>query len=314
MRYPFGAPVEVGRNLVPNPSIEIDTVTYSALAGAPTLSRSNLAGAFIGSYALRALVTSTSTNDVQIDYPNITILPNTEYTFSFYCRAGTNARNVSALLRYYTAAGAQVGSTVVGAIAANTNTGWTRYTVTATSGATAVRCSPVLRVALPAVGESHYFDGVMLNTGPTAATYFDGTFPVSGTTYYRWLGAPHSSISVAETPGAADYLTPTLSIVTPYEVTRDTRSVVRPLLESSETRAVLVPSGPRSGTISAIFDDPADAMDGLTYFSVASLFHVVDEAYATMWFAVTDGRARFEQNTSVPGKITIPFTETGAPT
>ena len=313
MRYPYGAPVEVGRNLVPNPSIEYDTSTYSVSAGAPTLSRSSLVGAFHGTYALRALITTTATNDIQIDYANITVLPNTEYTFSFYSRAGTNPRDVRALLRFYTAAGVQVGSTVLGTAAFNTNTGWTRYTVTATSGATAVRASPVLRVSAPAIGESHYFDGVMLNTGPAALTYFDGSFPSVGTTIYRWLGMDNASVSVAETPGAGDYLTPALSILKPYRVSREARSHARPLLDSAEVRGVLVPAGPRAGQLQALFSTPAAAMDALAWFSGANVFQVVDEAYASMWFVAADGSVEFEYSEQTPGSLTVPFIETSAP-
>lgn len=313
MRFPFVAPVEVARNLVPNPSMEVNADTYSNSAGAPTLSRSSLVGAFIGLYALRALITTTATNDIQIDYGNITVLPNTEYTFSFYARAGTNPRDVRALLRFYTAAGVQVGSTVLGTSAFNTNTGWTRYTVTATSGATAVRASPVLRVSAPAIGESHYFDGVMMNTGPTAITYFDGSFAPVGTTVHSWVGAQHASASVAQTPGVSDVLAPTLAILKPYTVQREARSFARPLLESSVVRAVLVQAGPRRGELKAVFPTPADAMSALSFFSGASMFLVTGEAYASMWFVVTGGDAQFEQQLAIPGQITIPFTEVSAP-
>lgn len=313
MRYPFASPVEVARNLVPNPSIELDEDSYVALAGAPTLTSSNLVTAWIGARSLRALMTTTSTNDIEIPYTYITILPNTQYTFSFYSRAGTNARDVRAILRFYTAAGAAVGSSTLGTAAFNTNTGWTRYTVTATSGATAVRASPVLRVSAPAIGESHYFDGVMLEVGASATAYFDGSFPEAAGTFYRWVGEANASASVAETVGASDLLTPTLGILTPYTVSREARTTVHTLLDSSDTRTVVMTAGPRRGTLQALFDDASDAMDAVAFFSGATVFEVVDEAYASMWFAVSDGDVQFEQTTEVPGMLTIPFVEVEGP-
>lgn len=308
MRYPFAAPVEVARNLIPNPSIEYDTQSYSVLAGAPTLSRSNLVGGYSGAYALRALATTTATNDIQIDYAYITILPNTEYTFSFYSRAGTNPRAITALIRFYTAGGVQVGSTVGGVGTSNTNTGWTRFTITATSGATAVRASPIMRFSAPAIGESHYFDGMMLNTGPTALAYFDGSFNPSGGTYYRWTGFHDMSASVAETAGASDILTPALGVLKPYSLGREARSVTRALLDSSDTRTVLVPAGPRKGEMQLLFSTASAAMDAVSYFSGQRLYRVTDEAHATMWFSVSDGDVRFDEDVA-PGLVTVPFIE-----
>lgn len=310
MRYPYGAPVEVGRNLIPNPSLEYDTATYSALNGSPTILRTPTA--YVGNWALRALMTTGVTSDIQIDYNSIVILPNTQYTFSFYARNGTSPIPLAALLRFYTAAGTQVGSTAAG-VQAVPGTTYTRFTVTATSGATAVRASPVLRVVGPLGTESHYFDALMLNTGPTALPYVDGNLPSVGTTIYRWLGMDNNSVSVAESPGVSDYLTPALSILKPYQVRREARSQGRALLDSSEVRAVLVPAGPRAGQLQALFDSPAAAMDAHTWFSGGRMFQVVDEAYASMWFVVADGTVDFEYSESTPGTVTVPFIETSAP-
>jgi hypothetical protein len=54
-------------------------------------------------------------------------------------------------------------------------------------------------------------------------------------------------------------------------------------------------------------------MDAVSFFSGATLFEVTDEAYASMWFAVSDGDVQFEQTTEVPGMLAIPFVEVDGP-
>lgn len=47
-------------------------------------------------------------------------------------------------------------------------------------------------------GETAWFDALMINDGPIALPYFDGSFPSDGTTRYYWAGPVNNSISVAE--------------------------------------------------------------------------------------------------------------------
>lgn len=58
----------------------------------------------------------------------------------------------------------------------------------------------------------------------------------------------------------------------PFEQERESRNIVRRLMQSGSVRVTYVPAGHRSGEFQLLFESYADAADAAGFFAVASLF------------------------------------------
>ena len=179
-------------NLVPNPSIEVNTTGWAVLANC-TLARVT-SQFYIGVASLEMTapaagdcraVSSTGTS-------GFAATTGLTYTGQARFRAATTVRSVGVELRWYDSAGAFI-STTFGSTTSDTTSGWTQVTVTSTAPAGALYGALGLRVLSAAIAEVHYADAAMVEEAPTAATYGDGT--QAG---WRWSGTAHQSASLRE--------------------------------------------------------------------------------------------------------------------
>lgn len=180
-------------NLIPNPSFEINSTGWSAVAGA-TLSRV-ATESFIGSIALQVVNASSSA-------AQHAILPlgasTSQYTVSAYVKVApgsTTANYFIRVLQYETVGGATVSSGNVGLRSVSSADGWVRLSGTFTKAASANFV--IIRVATASTtsGDTFFVDNVLLERGTTLSPYFDGS--IGG----FWTGTPHLSTS-----GASKYL------------------------------------------------------------------------------------------------------------
>lgn len=310
LRYPFAAPVEVYRNLVTNPSFEVDLSGWTVFAGSPTIARvPRTPTASSGDYALR--LTAALTSNMEVVSAQMPASPGVTYTATGSMQRSTVGRNNAIQLRFYDASDVLIGSVFTGSQVMSTGA-WQTVSSTALSPAGTAFVRVLVRTYAPAVGELHYWDQISLVATASVLPYFDGNTGYVGGMQHRWLGAVNLSASVAESPGVADEISPDLSIAKPFRVTRAVRSVARPLLDSSTVRAVLFEAGPRRGAMTTVWADSAAGMEALSFFSGARTFRVTDEAYASFWFVVSESELDFEQDTA-PGVVTIPFVEVSSP-
>lgn len=97
------------------------------------------------------------------------VSPSTQYSAGAYFRAATTGQNVSVGFNFYNGSGFQIGSTVFGPAVADTTTGWTQATVTATPPSNAAFAAVVVSAASSGT-LVHYFDCVMLCANPAVGT------------------------------------------------------------------------------------------------------------------------------------------------
>lgn len=107
-----------------------------------------------------------------------------------------------------------------------------------------------------------------------------------------------------------DYLTP-VSVRAPYAATRDTRTVVHDLLQSTSTRVTHLPASSRKGAFVAVFATQEAAIDALDWFSgpYLYLFTKLGAIAAETLFAVSGGGLEIRQNLDSSWDLTIPYKE-----
>ena len=179
-------------NLVPNPSIEVNTTGWVVIANC-TLARVT-SQFYIGVASLE--MTAPGAGDCRAATSAGTSgFPATgglTYTGQARFRAATTVRSVGVELRWYDSAGGFI-STTFGSTTSDTTSGWTQVTVTTAAPSNAVYGALGLRVLSAAASEVHYADAAMVEEASTAAIYGDGT--QAG---WRWSGTAHQSASLRE--------------------------------------------------------------------------------------------------------------------
>lgn len=97
----------------------------------------------------------------------------TEYTFSIYSRAKTDARTVETNIFWYDVRGALISFSSTGS-GTNSTSSWSRAgTVTATAPVNAAYAAPVVTVLGAQPNEVHYFDAAQFEKSSSATTYAD---------------------------------------------------------------------------------------------------------------------------------------------
>lgn len=180
-------------NLVANPSAEVALTGWNV--GLGTLSQSS-AYAYSGIYS--ALISVNANGTAGLNTGAITISPSTAYSFSAYCRSN-NSRTTRVFIAWYN--GATLLSNTVGASSASSTSGFTRFSVSGTSPATANRCFISTQNISSVIGDLHYWDAFLLETGSSLLPYFDGTYADAYTGYtitsQAWNGTTNDSSSTA---------------------------------------------------------------------------------------------------------------------
>lgn len=315
-KYPFTTPVELARNLVLNPSVTQAITGWTAVSGfSAGVTRASGAGADgRGGYAQGSASGSTITLNPHVpgNGTNYPVSPGNVRTVSMYVNVSVAGMTASARTRWLNAGGALITQDVGTGVALTPNV-WTRVSVTATAPALSVGLDFQVAITGPTAGATLRFDCAMVTSGNTLHPYFDGDYARSGTTYYRWLGTPDASASVAEGPGASDTFTPMVDAITPYGISATTRTVARELMESSEARAAWYPTTARAGQLRIGCTDVPEAMTGMSFFQANGTFHLDhSESYADMTFAVVDGDITFERGEITAVVLVVPFKEVTA--
>lgn len=95
---------------------------------------------------------------------NVLVAASVDYTARAEFRAATDARDCRVLIRWYNGAGGLI-STSTGVSVADSTSGWTAASVSATSPSTATYASVVVEVLDAIAAEVHYVDKIGLFQG-----------------------------------------------------------------------------------------------------------------------------------------------------
>lgn len=184
------------RNVVPNPSFEVDASLWTA-APATTMVRTTTVAA-VGAASLH----------VYRNVPNpggpgastvATVTGGLDYTLQARFRAQVSGGAGVISLAWLDGAGVQIGATVSATGPTSSTTAFgdpVTLTATAPSAAVQARVSVAHGVPGPGNASGAYVDGVALIEGGTSTTtYFDGSTAAGGTLSYAWEGTAHASAS-----------------------------------------------------------------------------------------------------------------------
>ena len=178
-------------NLVTNPSFETNTTGWAV--GLGTLTRSTTY-AYSGTYS--ALDTVTSAGDTNIIFGPISVTVGTVYSFSGYCRSSV-ARSTRLYIAWYN--GGTFLSTSIGTTSTSSTSAFTRFSVSGTAPASANIAYVSTQNRFSQIGDLHYWDAFLFETGSTLLPYFDGTSADAYTdytlTYQAWNGVADTSTS-----------------------------------------------------------------------------------------------------------------------
>jgi hypothetical protein len=218
-----------GTNLFPNPSLETNTTSFSAVGGT-TLTRSNTAGhQWIGAYGLRVQKTTAVTND-GVETAQISgFTAGQVVTLSAYVCGLGGAQT----LRLTAVDNATSPVTTNGQQFTAENS-WTRYSVSATIGAGGTSIKLQIRTTGALATMDFAVDGVQFEVSPYPTSYMDGDQSGSNSWgLYAWTGTAHASTS---TRGAGtSFLNPLSSNV--FSISRDGRVFIGRGAEGSNSES-----------------------------------------------------------------------------
>lgn len=217
-------------NRATNPQVAVNATGYAAIAGTGgTASGARATGAGYPNnapgYFRTSWTVATTAVSGGVQYTQTGLAASTQYSHTVWVRS-SKAQTVRLTAQYQTSAAANVGSAAVGSnvvLAANT---WTAVSVVgATSGAAVDRV--VLQVQAT-TGGSYWASGdwldagaVLVETGNTAGSYFDGSYTNAAGVMYAWTGTAQASTSTATayTPVITVVAIPTFDPTPRVEVT-----------------------------------------------------------------------------------------------
>lgn len=170
-------------NLITNPSVEVDTTGWLAVAA--TLARTTTE-TYAGTASLQVSVTGFGGRAATVTQL-ATAAPNTAYTASAWVKAAAG-----------TTVQIWLNQRAPGDIFSNssfTATGsWQRITKTVTTSPTVQYIN--VYVGAQTAGNVVYVDAVQLEVGSTATDYFDGSNSGYGDIAYAWTGTSNASVSI----------------------------------------------------------------------------------------------------------------------
>jgi len=174
---------ELTENLVWNPSIETNTTGWTAVDA--TISQSGEQQKY-GLFSLKAIPVNMTESGA---YYALSLVANTSYTSSVYLYGLPG-------VTYYIYVTDNAGVLKSEKVTVKGRGFWIRRSVTYTATASATHRIYVTRSAISGV-EPFYIDGLQVEAKKYATTYCDGdqTGYVAGQIAYKWLGAPHASVS-----------------------------------------------------------------------------------------------------------------------
>lgn len=174
-------------NMLTNPSFETNASGWSQISGGGTLTRDTTQFQF-GTASGKQVNDGTVTFQGPFTFPASPASPLTTYTASVYLRGNVGGEIVTVSLSR------MPGSAGFATLPVTLTTSWQRFTVTGTtpSGTTDVYLAiyePTIKV------QTFFVDGAMIEFGPTASDYFDGSTTDTVDYDYSWTGTAHASTS-----------------------------------------------------------------------------------------------------------------------
>jgi hypothetical protein len=189
----------VATNLVTNPSAELAVAPFAG--SRTTLTRDN-AQAKYGTWSYKLVVTDASAPSSLVSSATASLRFPVDASTAYPMLASVYSdvtTNYSMQLYEYDSAGTLILPVQSTPSVVVTAGAWKDISGTITTGPlTASSRVLVLRVA-SAVGATYWVDGLSLGS----ATYFDGSYVVTGPYKYEWTGAPHNSASIKSTSNNA---------------------------------------------------------------------------------------------------------------
>jgi hypothetical protein len=186
----------VVRNVVPNPSFEVDASLWTA-GTATTMVRTTTVAA-VGAASLH----------VYRNVPNpggpgastiATVTGGLDYTLQARFRAQVSGGAGVISIAWLDGSGVQIGATVSATGPTSSTTAFgAPVTLTATAPSAAVQARVSVAHGVPGPGNTQgaYVDGVaLIEGGASTTTYFDGSTAAGGTLSYAWEGTAHASAS-----------------------------------------------------------------------------------------------------------------------
>lgn len=300
------------RNLVKNPSFEVNTSGWVIGAGTATSIGRLTTQAKVGTASLWASFgsnTGSMTVRTSTGTAGIQVAAGSQYTVSASVRAQTTGRSGTLSVDYYGPSGTPMGSTTF-AFTDNA-AGWTTVGGVATVPAGAWYAAVGVTWTNPAFNEVHLLDAVILEYGNVAGqTYFDGATTDTATLDYVWEGTTHASVSsavpkVATLAATGGHVDATGSASTGYQGTRTislTRAAVVNMSTSPYLRvsaAVTATGGTATGPTFKIGTGTAVPIEPVG-FSPSAIAGYVDYFFATGNFDLLVVEAAADGGTNWP--------------
>ena len=191
-------------NLFTHPSAEGADVAWTTVLGTNSVARSSaMARTGSESYAMTTGANATQEFITPTGTAGFPVVAGDTYALSFYSRAATTLRTVTAKLAFYSAAGASLG-VLAGGGTGNSTSAFTRHSAVVVAPATSAFAAVQIRVSSGPAGEVHYFDDFLLEDSVILGNYFSGASTQAGYTY-AWTGTANASTSteVTATSGSA---------------------------------------------------------------------------------------------------------------
>jgi hypothetical protein len=197
--------VSCGANLAAPGDFETNTTGYSLVSS--TIARDTTT-AKTGSASLKVTTTNTNLSGVTRDGASTSAFPinitsSADYTFSLYARRATAGSCTMRLAITWLNSSNSTVSTSTSTATLN-STGWQRFSLTATSPATAARASLSFQVS-PAAGVfDFYTDGWQLERGTTVSAFTDGIFRLFDGYIDAWAASWQNQFAAHTTIAATD--------------------------------------------------------------------------------------------------------------
>jgi hypothetical protein len=195
----FASTTSVRTNLVPNPSFETNTTTWTSTGTLTRVSTQSKFGTYCGQVVCTA--TNQTLGILSANFPAVSA--STVYTASLWFD-GEAGKTVTFEIREADAAKATITTTVI----PYTATGeWQRFSGTVTTRPNTAFMTIIVRSQS---AHTYFIDGVFIEAGANLQPYFDGSFTSARNVAYAWTGTAHASTSTETrtigTAGSADFI------------------------------------------------------------------------------------------------------------
>lgn len=186
------------RNLIPNPSFEVDTATWTVPTGGATTHERSTTYAVTGAASLYMWRNVGPNPGVVVVETTVAVEGGRDYTAQARFRETVSGGFGRIHLYWRDSVGNPIGTEPY---AAGPTTGNTAFAaplyLTATAPPSAVSCIVRVSHSVPGPGNAAgvYVDAIAFTPTSSAVAYFDGSTAASGTLTYAWEGTAHASAS-----------------------------------------------------------------------------------------------------------------------